>query len=90
MIVINAVALAAVFIATFGFHSVFFIAVGSLISSLVSLGSFMFFSNRLIGYSLKEQFEDICPALIFSVVMGITVYAIGFIQFTLVLQKFLS
>lgn len=80
MIAINVVALAAVFIATFGFHSVFLIAVGSLISSFVSLGSFMFFSNRLIGYSFKEQIEDICPALILSAMMGAVVYVIGLID----------
>ena len=81
MIAINVVALAAVFVATFGFHSVFLIAVGSLISSFVSLGCFMFFSNRLIGYKFKEQLEDVCPALLFSAIMGVVVYMLGFINF---------
>ena len=90
MIAINVVALAAVFIATFGFHSVFLIAVGSVISSFVSLGSFMFFSNRLIGYKMKEQFADVCPALMISIVMGAAVYVIGFIDINKVLLLILQ
>lgn len=77
MIAINIVALAAVFIAVFGFNSVFLIAVGSLISSFVSLTSFMVYSNKLIGYHLHEQLKDIGPALLCSAVMGVAVYAIG-------------
>lgn len=77
MIAINIVALAAVFIAVFGFNSVFLIAVGSLISSFVSLTSFMVYSNKLIGYHLHEQLKDIGPALLCSAVMGVEVYSIG-------------
>lgn len=77
MIAINIVALAAVFIAVFGFKSVFLIAVGSLISSFVSLISFMMYSCKLIGYRLTEQIMDIGPALLCSLVMGIAVFVIG-------------
>lgn len=77
MIAINVVALAAVFIAVFCFHSVFLIAVGSLISTFVSLACFMGYSNKLIGYRLQEQLKDIGPALLCSAVMGAAVCAIG-------------
>lgn len=77
MIAINIVALAALFIAVFGFNSVFLIAVGSLISSFVSLASFMVYSNKMIGYHLNEQLKDIGPALLCSAVMGILVYIVG-------------
>ena len=77
MIAINVVALVAVFIAVFGFNSVFLIAVGSLFSSFVSLASFMVYSNKLIGYRLHEQLKDIGSALLCSAVMGVAVYAIG-------------
>lgn len=80
MIAINAVALAAVFIAVFGFNSVFLIAVGSLISSFVSLACFMGYSNKLISYHLREQLEDIGPALFSSVIMGGIVYLIGLVN----------
>ena len=90
MIAVNVIALATVFVATFGFHSVFLIAVGSLISSFVSLGSFMFFANKLIGYGLKEQIDDLFPALISSIIMGVVVYAIGFIGLDGVLLLFVQ
>lgn len=90
MIAINVVALAAVFIATFVFHSVFLIAVGSLISTFVSLGCFMFYSNRLIGYQLKEQLTDLMPAFVCSLVMGSVVYIIGFLDFNSILLLFVQ
>ena len=77
MIAINVVALAAVFIAVFGFNSVFLIAVGSLLSSFVSLACFMGYSNKLITYHFNEQLADIVPALFSSAVMGVVVYVIG-------------
>lgn len=45
----------------------------------------MFFSNRLIGYKFKEQLEDVCPAVLFSAIMGIAVYMMSFINLNKVL-----
>ena len=90
MIAINIVALATVFIAVFGFKSVFLIAVGSLLSSLVSLACFMGYSNKLLAYRLKEQLEDIVPALFCSVVMGAIVYAIGLADINKICLLFLQ
>lgn len=90
MIAINVVALAAVFIAVFGFNSVFLIAVGSLISSFVSLACFMGYSNKLISYHFGEQIEDIAPALFSSVVMGGIVYLIGLVNIDKVPLLFLQ
>ena len=80
MILINVVALAAVLIATFAFHSVFLIAIGSLIASLVSLAGFMAYSKRFIGYSFREQMQDITPSLLCSALMGGIVYLIGTLE----------
>ncbi len=80
MILINVVALAAVLIATFVFHSVFLIAIGSLIASLVSLAGFMAYSKRFIGYSFREQVQDIAPSLLCSALMGGIVYLIGTLE----------
>lgn len=90
MIAINVVALAAVFIATFMFHSVFLIAVGSLISTFVSLGCFMFYSNRLIGYKLNEQLADLIPSFGCSIIMGSVVYMMGFLNINSVLLLFMQ
>ena len=90
MILINVFALAVVFVAVFGFKSVFFVAVGSLISSLVSIGCFLFYSNRLIGYKLKEQLVDLIPTLLCGGVMSSIVYAIGLLEINTLFLLFLQ
>lgn len=77
IIMINVVALFTLFIAVFVFKSVFLIAIGSLIASMVSLAGFMVYSNRFIGYRLHEQIQDIAPSLLCSILMGCIVYMVG-------------
>ncbi len=80
MLSINVFALLTVLIAVFVFKSVFLIAVGSLISTFVSLISFMSVIKHKIKYSFKEQIYDIAPTLLLSFVMGIVVILIGLLN----------
>ena len=77
MVAINTVALAAVLIATFLFHSVLLVAVGALISTVVSLCGFLYYTGKLLGYRGREQLADLFPALGCSLLMGAVVLAVG-------------
>ena len=79
MIAINVFALITVLIAVFVFRSVFLIAIGSLLSTLVSISLFMYMTYRKIGYKPKEQLSDIYPVLLTCIIMGIVVYVIGIV-----------
>ena len=80
MIIINCVSIGTLLIASFVFHSVLLIALGSLLSTLVSLGLYLTFSNRLINYRLKEQIEDILPTFISIIVMAIGVIGVSLLN----------
>lgn len=77
MIFINGFSIIILLIAVFIFKSVLLIAIGSLISSIISLVIFMRVTTNLIGYSYREQFLDIAPSLFCSIIMGIVVYFVG-------------
>lgn len=77
MVTINAVELAVVLAAAFVFHSVFLVALGALIATVVSLGGFLYFISRLLNYHLREQLADLMPSLFCSLVMGAAVLAVG-------------
>ena len=77
MIIINSVDFTLVLIAAWCFKSVLFIAVGTLITALVSLSCFMYCSNKILGYKLREQVSDIIPVLLCSFVMGGIVSLVG-------------
>lgn len=74
---INIFAVFTVLIAVMVFKSVFMIAVGSLISSIVSVLLFMSAIWKEIKYSPREQFEDIYPTIILCSVMAIIVWSVG-------------
>lgn len=77
MLVINSVALISVFIAVFILKKVFFIAIGSLISTLISVILFMCLTNKHLKYKFLEQISDIFESVFISVIMGIVVLYIG-------------
>lgn len=79
MIVVNVFALITVIVAVFVFKSVFLIAVGSVLSSIVSLLSFMQILKKQIKYTVKEQFNDLAPTFMITIIMGILVCLIDFI-----------
>lgn len=79
MIIINSVDFTLLLIAAWCFKSVLFIAVGTLITALVSLSCFMYCSNKILGYKLREQVSDIVPVLLCSFVMGGMVSLVGLV-----------
>ena len=77
MVAINTVALAAVLIATFLFHSVLLVAVGALVATVVSLCGFLYHVSKLLDYRFREQMVDLLPPLLLSLLMGAAVLAVG-------------
>ncbi|MGG0671156.1 lipopolysaccharide biosynthesis protein [Lederbergia citrisecunda] len=51
----------------------------ALLNSFLSFFVNSYFSGTAIGYSTKEQLKDLLPAFIIAVVMGVSVYFLGFI-----------
>lgn len=51
----------------------------ALLNSFLSFFVNSYFSGTAIGYSTKEQLKDLLPAFIIAVVMGVSVYCLGFI-----------
>ena len=80
MLLVNCVSLLTVIIAVFMFHDVFMIAIGSLFTTIVSIICYMFFSNKLFGYSVKEQITDIIKPLSISLMMVVIVKSVDLIQ----------
>lgn len=80
MIAINCISIGTLLMAAFLFHSVLLIAVGSLLTTLISLVCYLYYSNKLIGYHINEQFADILPSFVSIIVMGIGVKMVSFIR----------
>lgn len=64
-------------VSLFAFHSVLIVAVGALISELVSTIANVPANRRLIGYSYKDQLLDCLLPLTLSVVMCVGVFLLG-------------
>lgn len=77
MFVVNVTAIVSVLIAVFAFQSVFLIAAGNLLVTLVSLISYMSAANRYAGYRFRQQLQDILPSLGISALMGYAAYLTG-------------
>ena len=76
IIMINIVILFFVFFTAFALHNVLLIAVGYLMSTIVSIICFMVYVDKLINYKIKDQINDVLPSLLASVLMAIVVYFI--------------
>lgn len=89
-IVVNTVAIGILFYSVFVLESVIGIAIGTLVAEIVSMALFMYYENKIIHYSYKEQLQDLLPSLMLSTLMGGLVYSIHFLPihkgFALVLQ----
>ncbi len=85
MLAINIFALFTVLFAVFILKSVYFIAVGSLLTAVVSLSLFMIMVSIKIGYKILDQIHDIFPPICISLIMGIFVYLIGMIKLPLII-----
>lgn len=78
-IVVNAIAIGILFYSVFIWESVLGIAIGTLIAELVSMGMFMYYENKIIRYSYKEQLQDLLPSLGLATIMGVIVYIVHFL-----------
>ena len=53
--------------------------VGMIINSIIAYFLNSFWSGTLINYPVKEQIGDIAPSFIAAIIMGFSVYALGFV-----------
>lgn len=59
-------------------YGVYFIAIGEVLTSLISTFINSFPNKKLLSYSFYEQFIDIVPSIILSTMMGIAIYYISY------------
>ncbi len=79
MIIVNVAALISVFVAVYAFDSVLLIAVGTLLSALISIALYSHDVKKHLHYSYREQLADCLPAVACSVVMAAAVWAMQFL-----------
>jgi O-antigen/teichoic acid export membrane protein len=72
------------------FYGVYAIAVGLLVSGVISMFINAYPNLKLLNYSCREQLKDIMPSLLLSLVMGAAVYTVKWLAMaawlTLVIQ----
>ncbi|MCM1047903.1 MAG: lipopolysaccharide biosynthesis protein [Clostridiales bacterium] len=78
-IFLNVIALSLVSVSVFYYKSVLFIAVGNVVTEIISLIIHMYFIRKLIGYHYREQIRDVIPCILLSCVMGIICYGVTFV-----------
>lgn len=59
---------------------VYAIAIGQVISTIISTFINVYPNKHLLNYSYREQWADIMPSLVLAVIMGITVYMFNLIN----------
>lgn len=77
ILTINIVGIITIFISVFVFESVLAIALFSLLCTLVSLSVFFLMTNKYVGYTLKQQLQDIFPSIVISLIMSLLVWSTG-------------
>lgn len=77
MIAVNVTDVILLLIAVFAMKSVIMIAVGALLTEVVSMALFMKYVKKCIGYTYLEQLSDIAPSLLLAISMGVIVYLVG-------------
>ncbi len=82
MIAINGIGLALLLIAIFALRSVLWIALFSLLTTLVSYAVFTLATRHYIGYGIREQLQDIMPSAVIALMMGGTVYVLSWLPLT--------
>lgn len=60
-------------------------AIGQVFASFICMYINCFPNKKLINYSFSEQFKDILPSLLISLIMGILVYFISFLKLSSIL-----
>jgi len=76
------------------FFGVYAIAVGTLVSGIISTLINAYPNIKLLNYSYKDQWKDIMPSFILSLLMGIVAYSIQWVNMsawlTLIVQIFIG
>lgn len=76
------------------FYGVYAIAVGTLISGIISTFINSYPNIKILNYSYFEQIKDIIPSMLISILMGVITYSIKFLclgdGLTLVIQIFIG
>ena len=76
------------------FYGVYAIAIGMLVSGIISTFINAYPNLKLLNYSYKEQWKDIIPSLLLSLVMGVVVYNFKWLHMTagmtLIIQVFVG
>ena len=86
MILINGSCLLFTLFSVFVIKSVLWIAILTLLSTLISLISFLIATNKYVGYKLKEQISDLMGPIALSVIMAVLVYLFGLLNINIVLE----
>lgn len=90
MIAVNGTDVILLLIAVFAMKSVIMIAVGALLTEVVSMALFMKYVKKCIGYTYLEQLSDIAPSLLLAISMGVIVYLVGKINVNVIIVLFLQ
>lgn len=90
MIAVNVTDVILLLIAVFAMKSVIMIAVGALLTEVVSMALFMKYVKKCIGYTYLEQLSDIAPSLLLAISMGVIVYLVGKINVNVIIVLFLQ
>jgi O-antigen/teichoic acid export membrane protein len=61
------------------FYGVYAIALGGIVSGLISTVINSYPNSKLLNYSYKDQWKDIMPSLLLSLIMGAVVYSVQLI-----------
>lgn len=90
MIAVNVTDVILLLIAVFAMKSVIMIAVGALLTEVVSMALFIKYVKKCIGYTYLEQLSDIAPSLLLAISMGVIVYLVGKINVNVIIVLFLQ
>ena len=71
-------------------YGVYAIAIGTFITSIISLVINSYPNIKILNYGYREQIRDIAPSLLLSIIMGIVIYTITFIRLPTLLTLFLQ
>ena len=67
-------------------YGVYAIAIGAIFTSVVSSFINAYPNSALLGYSYQEQWKDIMPSLLLSVLMGAVIYGVQFLGIPVLLS----
>lgn len=65
---------------------VYAIAIGEVVTTVISLGINLYPNKKLINYGVKEQLKDITPSFFNSVIMAVIVYSLKFLSINIILK----